>query len=239
MRVGELEMAMRNLLLALAALLLPVAATPATAMTFKVENTGNNLILHFDGKIQTGDGHRMQKFMQQLDRKSLNAIIIRLNISGGKIPDATIMSRLIHKSGHPVLVGNQCTSACFLLFAASPSKQTEAHAVLGVHRAVYEDTGQEAPDGTMAMASLYAEYGVPHYIIEKMLTTAPNDMYFLTDADLRTLHVQVVNPSSIPWGILIVASGILLVWMRWQRFKLAEAVRGGRKCPQPAQSNRH
>jgi hypothetical protein len=89
-----------------------------------------------------------------------------------------------------VIVGSnsECSSACFLMFAAAPRRFTAPDALIGVHSA--SEDGQETGTSmaiTIAMARAAAELAVPAAIIGKLVETPPNRATWLTPVDLASM----------------------------------------------------
>jgi hypothetical protein len=180
-------------------------------MVFKViAPDGGRPALSMSGEILPGDAARV---LPWLIRLSEGNIVPRLFLSspGGNVLEAAKLANLIHETGMPVFVqaGDMCASACFLLFAASPSRHASPEAMIGVHSASLE--GNENGVSLMldtAMARKARAFGVPPDVIGRMVTTEPSDMAWLTADELREMDVRPIGaaqpdiPASPPERIL-------------------------------------
>ena len=92
--------------------------------------------------------------------------------------------------------GSQCSSACFLLFAAAKHRLMAPDALLGVHSV--SDAGIEDLS-TMGVTTLFAReaaaYGAPPSVIGKIVQTQPGRIAWLTPTDLNAMGVVVVDSS--------------------------------------------
>lgn len=89
---------------------------------------------------------------------------------------------------------NLCVSACFFIYAAGTYR---AGGVLGVHRPRFAEedlkamTMEQAANGQSSTSDIAAAYqrkmGIPNSIIEKAATTKPNDIQWLTEAEVKSL----------------------------------------------------
>ena len=97
--------------------------------------------------------------------------------------------------------GATCASACFLIFAAGETKFANYTAQIGVHGAS-DQTGRETAQSgaaTVSMARVAKELGVPAAIIGRMVVTPPNEMVWLSPADLQSMGTTMAGkPSQIP-----------------------------------------
>jgi hypothetical protein len=121
---------------------------------------------------------------------------LTLDSPGGSVAEAESLAAYV-SSGHAtvgVLSGAQCSSACFLIFAAGSNRFMEADALLGVHSASLR--GEETTSSmaaTTLMARDAAALGVPPAIIGKMVQTVPGRMEWLTPHDLALMDVKVLD----------------------------------------------
>lgn len=102
-----------------------------------------------------------------------------------------IWNSMIHISDQR---NNVCASACFFIYAAGTYR---AGSILGVHRPRFAEeelkamTLDQAASGQVFTSEVAAAYlrtmGVPNSIIEKAAETKPNDIYWLTEAEVKSL----------------------------------------------------
>jgi hypothetical protein len=117
------------------------------------------------------------------------------------------LAAAIRRLGVPVVVPatGVCASACFILFAASPSRYYIPGVRIGVHSAT--EGGHETLDSmgiTTAMARSAAEMGVPDAIIGRMVRTPPGNVAWLSETELLAMgavRIDITTPpvaSSVP-----------------------------------------
>lgn len=168
----------------------------ASAMIFEIiAPDGGRPALSMSGEILPGDAARALPWLIRLSKDN-NIPRLFLSSPGGNILEATKLANLIHETGMPVFVqaGDMCASACFLLFAASPSRHASPDAMIGVHSASFD--GNENGASLMldtAMARKARAFGVPPDIIGRMVTTGPSDMAWLTADELREMDVRQIG----------------------------------------------
>jgi hypothetical protein len=94
------------------------------------------------GPIVSGDFERLNGFLQGL-AKSDGVLSFFVDSPGGSIFEAEKIAGLINKGGAWVSIpsGSQCSSACFLLFAAAARRFMAPDALIGVHSV--SESGQE------------------------------------------------------------------------------------------------
>jgi hypothetical protein len=178
-----------------------LAAPSHAAMHFNAVSVGpGQFVLEMSGEISKGDTIAAAKFVNQhiMAMPGDRLVAYFLSSSGGSVEEAELMARAIKKSNLPTSVPNLCASACFMPFAAGSSKYALTTAKIGVH-STSDATGDETMTSagvTTMMARDYADYGVPPVIIGKMVTTPPGQITWLTAADLRSMHVNLVTPKA-------------------------------------------
>ena len=188
---------LRHLLLAMGALLL--MAPDASALQFKRLPFDHPLLgIAATGPIVTGDLDRLSAFIKTLSQSD-GTLSLFVDSPGGNIFEASKIAALINKSAAVVTIpsGSQCSSACFLLFAAAAHRFMAPDALVGVHSASYDGQENLTSMGiTTAFARSAADYGVPPAIIGKMVQTEPGRMTWLTPSDLQPMGVVILTPSS-------------------------------------------
>ncbi len=187
---------MRRFLIACAAALaLPQAAG---AMDFRtVADPFGRFVIYATGPIGTGDADRLRHALGEAGGRQPHLV---MNSGGGLVHEAMRISRVVASAGVPVVVGDLCASACFLVLAASPDRTASPSARVGVHRAYSRATGESARslDATMDIARYAASLGVPAPIVGRLVTTPGNhrSMAWLTADDLRSMDVKFTQPAA-------------------------------------------
>jgi hypothetical protein len=156
------------------------------------------VIIGARGPIIPGDYQRLRAFFQTMP--STDRIIgMAIDSPGGNVLEADDIAAVVRSANLPVIVttGSECSSACFLIFAAASHRFVGADALIGVHSA--EENGKETP-GSMALATAMAreaaEFGVPAAIIGKLVQTPPERATWLTPADLASMGATVLDPAN-------------------------------------------
>jgi Clp protease len=150
------------------------------------------------GPIVAGDFDRLDAFVKTLSQTD-RILSFFVDSPGGDIFEVEKIAVFINKTSAGVTIpsGSQCSSACFLLFAAAAHRFMAPDALVGVHSV--NENGQEnltSMGFTTALARDAAAYGVPPAIIGKMVQTEPGRIAWLTPTDLQPMGVVVLTPSS-------------------------------------------
>lgn len=150
------------------------------------------------GPIIPGDFDRFVEFLQAIPSTD-RVTALGLDSSGGNIVEAETIAEAISQQQVAVFVGegSECSSACFLIFAAGSRRIARPDALIGVHSA--SEDGKETM-GSMAVTTAIARdlggLGVPPAIIGKLVQTPPGRATWLTPADLASMGVTVLDATS-------------------------------------------
>lgn len=153
---------------------------------------GSPPILSLRGEIVAGDFDQLAAELVAI-RSRPGLPLLALDSPGGNVIEADNMANVIRRLGLGVVVsdGEECASACFLLFAASLHRAAAPGAKIGVHSASLSgDENLLTLDVTALMARAAAAFGVPPSVLGRMITTVPSDMAWLTDDELRQMNVR-------------------------------------------------
>lgn len=182
--------------LAAALLVLLLSTGTGQALQYDKVVLGNTsrILLIARGRINDGDTQRLLGFLLSLPASDRVAGVV-VDSPGGGLVEAETLAGVIRRAAFPVFVppGGQCSSACFLLFAAAPNRFVAADAAIGVHRA--NENGKEtlaARTATAAMLKDVLELGVPDAIVAKLAQTPPNQKSWLSPSDFAAMRVSVV-----------------------------------------------
>jgi hypothetical protein len=181
-----------------------VAQTEPNSLRITTEQhaTLNMVSVTLTGPIGTGDAARFRSAFHDVAEAYPRANgLVMLNSPGGSVAEARSIAAMINASGLTVAVdkGAECASACFLVFAAAKRKFASYSARIGVHSASDRLTGTETVGsmaGTTGIARTYAALGVPADIIGRMVATPAGQVAWLSDADLRSMGVQMIPLSA-------------------------------------------
>ena len=188
-------------------MVLAVASGRVFAASFSVEwfDNGTKAAVHIDGPLEREDVPRFMDFaFKQVPPYRLWSLV--LNSPGGDFgavepivqaiidvrADRNRYPRGLHL-GTSVPKGNECSSACVLLFACGEPRFAHATARIGIHSARNRENQEDATSYTIDTwaGRLLKACGVPEYLIGKMITTPADEMYWLTLEDLRAMNVHI------------------------------------------------
>ena len=183
----------RRLLAVASGLLL--APAPASALQYRQLPLDPPYVgITATGPIVTGDFARLGAFIKTLSQ-SEGTLSFFVDSPGGNVFEAVQIATFINKSAAVVAIpsGSQCSSACFLLFAAAAHRFMAPDALIGVHSTSLDGQENLASMGlTTAFARDAAAYGVPPAIIGKMVQTEPGRISWLTPSDLQPMRVALL-----------------------------------------------
>lgn len=188
-----------------AATLLFIAAPAAWSATITFEDRVPSFI-YFNGPIQQGDAQTLLRLLAGRPRAISS---LHLNSPGGSLQEALQLAKVVEKAGLATRVAQDgiCASACFFVWLAgtsrfansreamlSPRAQEALRSVgsppgyVGLHRPF--ERIMQAPDGRQAQlmrgVTEYLESKmVPRRLIDAMMTHPSNDIYWMTNQDLK------------------------------------------------------
>jgi hypothetical protein len=186
---------MRKLLLAAsvaAAAILPGAITRGEAATMRLLPSGSVMI---DGPVLPGDAVRLIDALIAQKNSGKVTERIFLNSPGGQVVAGVQIADVINKSGIAVVVGKGrvCASICVLMLAAGKERWVYSDSKLGVHSVGSHQGGlldgaiqpESVTDRslTLLIARAMKGFGVPDAVIVKMITTPPDAISGINDAD--------------------------------------------------------
>jgi hypothetical protein len=150
------------------------------------------------GPIIPGDSNRFVDFLQAMPSTD-RITALALDSPGGNVLEAETMAEAIVGLHASIFVGEggECSSACFLLFAAGSRRIVRPDALIGVHSV--SENGEETMSSmavTTAMARDLAGLGVPPAIIGKLVQTPPGRATWLTPSDLASMGATVLDPAN-------------------------------------------
>jgi hypothetical protein len=173
----------------------------ATAMQFSsTELEASRVLVIGRGPIVSGDLDRLSMLARGIP-VAATIIGFSFDSTGGSVLEAEKLANLIHRLDTTVIIGphKECSSACFLLFAAAATRMAAPDALIGVHSA--SDDGVETIEAmaiTTAMARDVSAYDVPASIIGKMVRTPADRAYWLTSSDLALMGVVMLREQPTP-----------------------------------------
>jgi len=156
-----------------------LSASSAQAMKLDRHYTGH---WELTGTINEGDG-QLSNWLSQMPMGTTYI----LDSDGGHMSDAFQIGIALWQRNAKVIVNTQCMSACFVLFIMAPSKVIINGAQIGVHRP-YTKEGDIPPEFETTYRQFLTQAHVPQRIIDKTFGTPSNDIYVVTNTELRGLN---------------------------------------------------
>ena len=183
--------------LALSALLADFA-WPASVEVKPFGEQGSRTVyaLELAGDIKAGDDLRVASLLGEALVEDRFPGFMMLSSGGGNATASLGIARIAHEYGVPVLVRGKCLSGCAIIALSALRGRlfiVELGAI-GLHQSwVGEDSAHAIPslEGTRKVARALRSYGVPRWVVERMMRTPPRDMTYLSDAELRQIGALV------------------------------------------------
>ncbi|TBN14896.1 hypothetical protein EYC79_07730 [Agrobacterium cavarae] len=148
-------------------------------------------VLHVEGTIDPGAAER---FSREIEARGEYIKIVSLDSPGGSVDDALAMAKLIRDKAIATKVGKRalCASSCPLVFAGGVTRSAENGAVVGVHQIFNAGIDRGSPEQAMSSAQAITaqvtrhlnEMGIGAGLWIHALETAPNQLYYLTPAEM-------------------------------------------------------
>lgn len=180
------------------------------AATFAIGETGS---LNLSGEIRPGDAERAVQTILAIAPIARNIYLLpqtlTINSSGGEISEAIRIASLVKAAHMDVQVLSRgrgvCASSCFLVYLAGQErnasgidtiKREGANNTLGpvgVHRPYFQTTvggpgATKKQEDLMATMTVFLQQArVPQNLIDKMMSSPSNDIYWLNSEELQLL----------------------------------------------------
>jgi hypothetical protein len=164
------------------------------------EPTADNAIL-LTGEVRKGDYDVLRRFAAK-DKERFHSRMVVLASEGGDLLEAIRIGLFFRKTYMEVFVNNKigrCASACFFIYVAAVQRDSMEPG-LGIHRPYFSSSeldrtslGEAESEHRQLMESVkryLEEQDVPRYLIEKMLSLASSEIYWLTREDLDRLGTR-------------------------------------------------
>ena len=147
------------------------------------------------------------RFDQNVTKASVDALVdalangamrIELASGGGDLDEGIRGLEAIRKAGASTVATGDCASACTLLFLGGSERSLGAEGRIGVHQWRTElgvASEVEAQLVSAKLLSLFATAGVTEQFYIAGAATTPEEIYWLTEGDLKSWHV-VTEPST-------------------------------------------
>ena len=191
---GPLRQHLRLLLWGRIPCLLLSIVLPVTCSALEIRRvqTCTGVVLRLRGDIKEGDFSQLKAYF-----RGRQAIVgFDLSSDGGVLEEGLRIAHLARRKKLIVYVGDECNSVCADIFFAASKRYFGADWKIGVHAVSndrdIEDAGSKLL--TIKLARVWAEQGVPNSAIGKMVTTRPEKITYLDQADLSALDAKAGNP---------------------------------------------
>ena len=186
--------------LALSALLAD-SAWPASVEVRPFGEQGSRTVyaLELAGDIKAGDDLRVASLLGEALVEDRFPGFMMLSSGGGNATASLGIARIAHEYGVPVLVRGKCLSGCAIIALSALRGRlfvVESGAI-GLHQSwVGEESAHAIPslEGTRKVARALRNYGVPEWVIKRMIRTPPWRMTYLSDTELTKLGAVVRRP---------------------------------------------
>ena len=186
--------------LALSALLVGSAWPASVEVRPAGEQHGQTVYaLALAGDIEAGDDLRVASLLGEALVEDRFPRFMILSSGGGNTEASLGIARIAHEYGVPVLVRGKCLSGCAIIALSAWRGRlfVVESGVIGLHQSwVGEDYAHAIPslEGTRKVARALRSYGVPGWVVERMMRTPPRRMTYLSDAELTKLGAVVRRP---------------------------------------------
>lgn len=183
---------------------------PSVAATFMADDLGVTITM--TGEITSGDAERLASIfvsVKPIGTYYFYPNSLWINSPGGDVAEAIRIADLVKTVGLSVATVTDgkgfCASSCFLIYAAASDRSASGIDTLraegekgnlgplGVHRP-YMRVQDDGPNGERRqekimrdMRSYLVKAGVGHSLIDKMMSHASNDIYWLNAEEIRAL----------------------------------------------------
>jgi hypothetical protein len=176
---------------------------PVVASDLKASSLPDGrVVITIIGELEEGDAEHFGATMKLMKSQNKPVSSIALNSIGGSLVEAVEIAEVIQfeKLATIVRQGAKCASACFLIFAAGQPKLAGYNSQIGVHGASDEKREESAltSTATLSMARVANKLGVPAAIIGRMVITRPNEMLWLSPAELQSMGTTMVSGDQPP-----------------------------------------
>jgi hypothetical protein len=198
----------------LGAALILVLLSRGNGAEIKVQSSTDKLAtISLTGEVVKGDAEKFESLIKDTTTQGRVSLVLSLHSGGGLIDEAFKIASTVNDTGVATLVaeGATCSSACFIIFTAGRQKLAGEAARIGNH-SVREllNSVEMSPLWTNVEARALRFYRVPDRIIERTLTTIPDQMAWLSKDELRSMGVKLLEHGAIQQSnIATVSSGVM------------------------------
>jgi hypothetical protein len=176
-----------------------IAASCAHAMDYSYRVFGNQIVIDATGEIEVDEASRLFNWIDAQRWRHRKAYTIVFDSPGGNmyggVQMAGVVARFRLNTG--VAHGGGCASACVMAWSAGVHKSTATDARIGVHMA-RDGEDQIASDATLFYARFVKQTGAPASVVAGLVSTPPQEVYWLSLAELRAWNTTIVDEADTP-----------------------------------------
>lgn len=174
-----------------------LTSVDANAMEFTLETSKarpNERSIVATGRVEPGDSEKLYRLVAGLPGTTV-LISVALSSPGGDLLEGVRLATTIRNTRLTTTASDVCAAACFLMFAAGTRRIASEDARLGVQNISYRGAYVTASQAevTARVTSKAIELNVPIAIVRKLEATPADDMAWLTQNDLRSMGVELVD----------------------------------------------
>ena len=178
------------------ALVGPVSAASVEVSPFGERDGQTVYALALAGDIKAGDDLRVASLLGKALVEHRFPGFMVLSSNGGNTNASLGIARIAHDYGIPVLVRVECLSGCAIIALSAWRGRlfVVGSGAIGLHQSwVGENSTRAVPsmEATHRVARTLRAYGVPRWVVDRMMRTPPRDMTYLSDAELRQIGALV------------------------------------------------
>jgi len=175
------------------------SSASAAELTTTISKENKTIVL-LNGELAEGDANRLKDIIKTSANSGKPVSGIRFNSSGGNLIEGVRLAGIIQKTKITTVIpgGATCAAACFIAFAAGNQKFASATATVGVPGAS-DRFGRDFAGETPPIVRVVKELGLLDAIVEKMLATHTDEVFWLTQDDLRAMGAATTGkPGQVP-----------------------------------------
>ena len=147
-----------------------------------------------NGELAEGDAGRLRDIIRAAITSGRAVSGIRLNAPDGSMKEGVRLAGVIQNARIATVVasGATCAAACFIAFVAGNQKFASVSAMVGAPGAA-DRSGQEPAGEIPPIVRIVKELGLLDAIVERMLNTRDDEIFWLTPDDLRAMGTTMTG----------------------------------------------
>jgi hypothetical protein len=176
--------------------LIAIGSDPIGDIHVEVSPDGQSVIV--DGILRAGSAMRIIDILEAAP--GVTSVV--LNSNGGRLFEAKQLAHAVQIRNLNTYVEQSCESACTYVFLAGKNRSAAFHAKIGFHQPSFPGLDLEGQRTiTQDMQDVYKSAGLPDAFVQRIVQTAPEDMWYPTRAELISSNV-ISRVSSGKAGLL-------------------------------------